>query len=72
MKNALVTGSLGLIGSESVKFLLENGFVVYGIDNDMRKYFFGNDASTKPVKEKLEKIGNYIHYDIDIRDEKKN
>jgi CDP-paratose 2-epimerase len=71
MKNALVTGSLGLIGSESVKFLLENGFIVYGIDNDMRKYFFGNDASTKPVKEKLEKIGNYIHYDIDIRDEKK-
>ena len=45
---AIVTGSAGLIGSQAVKFLHEKGFEVIGIDNDMRSYFFGNDASTKP------------------------
>jgi CDP-paratose 2-epimerase len=47
MAIAIVTGSAGLIGSESVKFLCGKGFHVVGIDNDMRKYFFGPEASTQ-------------------------
>ena len=46
MSLAVVTGSAGLIGSESVRFLILKGFHVIGIENDMRKYFFGAEAST--------------------------
>ncbi|MCP6719180.1 MAG: NAD-dependent epimerase/dehydratase family protein [Patescibacteria group bacterium] len=64
----LITGSSGLIGSESVKFFSEKGFEVTGIDNDMRSYFFGSGASTKKVTEKLKStIPNYKHLNIDIR-----
>jgi CDP-paratose 2-epimerase len=44
MKVALITGSSGLIGSEAVKFFAGKGFQTVGIDNDMRKDFFGEDA----------------------------
>jgi CDP-paratose 2-epimerase len=68
----LITGSGGLIGSESVKFFNEKGFEVYGIDNDMRKYFFGEDASTNSVVDKLERnIPYYTHFNIDIRNKEK-
>ncbi len=46
MKIAIVTGSSGLIGSEAAKFFHQKGFFIVGIDNDMRKYFFGPEAST--------------------------
>ncbi len=71
MKTALVTGSGGLIGSESVKFFKEKGYRVVGIDNDMRKYFFGDDASTSWNVEKLKtELGDdYIHVVVDIRDQ---
>jgi len=68
MKKVLVTGSCGLIGSQSVKFLIDKGYDVYGIDNDMRKYFFGNDSSTNPMKNELLELKNYHHFSIDIRD----
>jgi len=69
MKTAIITGSAGLIGSEGVRFFSEKGFQVVGIDNDMRKVFFGEDASTKWNRDKLkEEIRGYIHHDIDIRD----
>jgi CDP-paratose 2-epimerase len=66
----LVTGSGGLIGSESVTFFIEKGFDVVGIDNDMRKYFFGDEGSTAWNVERLEKIHGekYIHFNADIRD----
>lgn len=68
-KTVVVTGSLGLIGSESVKFFSKKGFKVIGIDNDMRKYFFGQEASTAWNKEVLEKeCPDYIHISADIRD----
>jgi len=71
-KKILVTGSAGLIGSESVKFFAKRGFRVYGIDNDMRAYFFGKDGSTRWNLERLKKeIKNYVHYNVDIRNEKK-
>ena len=49
MKTAIVTGSGGLIGSESARHLAESGFRVIGLDNDMRASFFGETASTNPV-----------------------
>lgn len=70
MKKVLVTGSAGLVGSESVKFFAERGFEVYGIDNDMRAYFFGKEASTLWNRKRLEeKYKNYKHYNFDIRDQ---
>lgn len=69
MQNALITGSGGLIGSQAVKFLHDKGFNIVGIDNDMRSYFFGNEASTKwninKIKESLN--NNYTHFNVDIR-----
>lgn len=53
MNIALVTGSSGLIGSEASKFWEKKGFNVIGIDNDMRSYFFGADASTLPTETQL-------------------
>ena len=72
MKRGLVTGSAGLIGSEAVEFFIKQGFEIVGIDNDLRGYFFGEDASTKWNRDRLmEKYkGNYLHYDYDIRDAK--
>ncbi|MCX9083170.1 MAG: NAD-dependent epimerase/dehydratase family protein [Candidatus Methanoperedens sp.] len=69
MDIALITGSAGLIGAESVRFFSRKGFTVVGIDNDMRKVFFGDEASTKWSLKKLESdIKDYIHYNEDIRD----
>ncbi len=70
MKTALVTGSGGLIGSEAAKFFAEKGFNIIGVDNDMRSYFFGKDASTDWNRQKVEKQlgGKYTHYKADIRD----
>lgn len=68
MSIAIITGSAGLIGSESVRYFHEKGFEVWGIDNNMRKYFFGEDGSTLWKKEELLKLKNYRHFDMDIRD----
>ncbi|PZF74648.1 NAD-dependent epimerase/dehydratase family protein [Taibaiella soli] len=69
MNIAIVTGSGGLIGSESVSFLADKMDLVIGIDNDQRAYFFGAEASTKWNKERLEnQFDNYKHYALDIRD----
>lgn len=71
-KKILVTGSGGLIGSESVRFFAKKGFEVFGIDNNMREYFFGKEASTKWSVSAIKKsIPNYKHFNIDIRDNKK-
>lgn len=68
---ALVTGSGGLIGSEAAKFFAKKGFDIVGIDNNMRSYFFGEDASTewnqKKVQDELK--NSYTHYKVDIRDD---
>jgi len=67
---AIVTGSAGLIGAECVRFLSEKGFQVVGIDNDMRRHFFGPEASTNPRRQALiASIDSYVHHDVDIRDE---
>jgi CDP-paratose 2-epimerase len=69
MAIALVTGSAGLIGSEACRFLAGKKFNLIGIDNDMRKFFFGEEASTEWNRHKLEnEIPGYVHHNIDIRD----
>jgi CDP-paratose 2-epimerase len=70
MNIVIVTGSNGLIGSESVKFFAKQGFKVIGIDNDMRAYFFGNEASTKRKEMKLrDEFPDYNSLCLDIRDQ---
>ena len=53
MSIVLITGSSGLVGSESVGFFSEKGFEVIGIDNNLRKFFFGKDGSTINIKKEL-------------------
>ena len=71
MSLAVVTGSTGLIGSETVGFLCALGYDVVGIDNDMRRLFFGDEASTLGTRRSL--IGrfptSYRHWEVDVRDE---
>ncbi len=70
IKTVLITGSSGLIGSESVKFFIEKGFHVVGVDNNMREYFFGPEASTKWQTQKLQESfkNKFFYYNVDIRD----
>tara|TARA_B110001452_G_scaffold213390_1_gene184118 strand:+ start:328 stop:1380 length:1053 start_codon:yes stop_codon:yes gene_type:complete len=68
MSIILITGSSGLVGSESVNFFSKKGFDVVGIDNDLRKVFFGNEASTNKIKKDLIKNNKrFKSYNIDIR-----
>jgi CDP-paratose 2-epimerase len=69
-KFALVTGSSGLIGSESVGHLCSNGYEVIGIDNNLREFFFGKEASTHWNTARLSKLysNNFKALNIDIRD----
>ena len=55
MSLAIITGSTGLVGSEAVNFFHDKGFDVIGIDNNLRKRFFGESSSTDWVKLKLPK-----------------
>ena len=71
MDICLITGSAGLIGSEAVEFFADKFDLIVGIDNNMRQEFFGQNASTLWNQKRLqEKIKNYIHHSIDIRDDK--
>ena len=68
---AVVTGSAGLIGAEAVRFFSKEGFKVVGIDNNMRKVFFGEEGSTEESRIRLEEeVAGYTHYNIDIRSQK--
>jgi CDP-paratose 2-epimerase len=69
MPVAVVTGSGGLIGSQSVAHFVEEGFDVVGIENDMRAEFFGRSASTRGVTERLLRSYPEFHsLDLDVRD----
>ena len=68
MSVALITGSCGLVGSESSLFFAKKGFDIVGVDNNARKFFFGKEGDISWIKRKLKKnIKNYYHYNIDIR-----
>src|SRR5438046_6302875 len=69
MARVIVTGSAGLIGSETARRFARNGACVVGIDNDMRSQFFGAEASTKKIRDDLiANVRGYKHHDLDIRD----
>ena len=70
MSVVLVTGSAGLIGSETVDAFIRLGLDVVGVDNDLRREFFGDDASTLANRHLLqERHGRrYVHHETDIRD----
>jgi CDP-paratose 2-epimerase len=69
MSIALITGSAGLIGSETSKRFHAEGFDIVGVDNDMRARFFGAEASTASTRTKLENtLARYRHHAIDIRE----
>jgi CDP-paratose 2-epimerase len=69
MSVVLVSGAAGLVGAEAVRFFAKAGFDVVGIDNDMRRVFFGDEASTVWSRQRLEsEVKRYRHIDGDIRD----
>ena len=68
MSLALITGSTGLVGSEAVNFFHDKGFDVIGIDNNLRKFFFGKNGSTSWLRAKLFKRNkNFQNFNVDIR-----
>jgi CDP-paratose 2-epimerase len=69
MKRVLITGSSGLVGSEAVEFFDHRGWEVHGIDNNMRRDFFGPDGDTTWNLERLRrKTMRFTHHALDIRD----
>lgn len=70
MPIVLVTGSCGLIGSETAGFFAEKGFDIVGVDNNLRQAFFGKDGSVLWNQKRLQnKYKNYKHYSVDIRNQ---
>ena len=67
----IITGSTGLIGSSTCEYYLNKKKLVVGIDNDLRKYFFGINGSNKWKEKKLKQNKKYIHYSVDIRNKQK-
>lgn len=70
MTVAVITGSAGLIGSEAARSFAALGFDIIGIDNDMRRVFFGDEASTAWNADILRReLGpRYRQLDLDVRD----
>jgi CDP-paratose 2-epimerase len=67
-RSVLVTGSSGLIGSEAVTYFDARGWTVHGIDNNMRRDFFGPDGDTTANLERLRRsTRRFTHHAIDIR-----
>ena len=65
----LVTGSSGLIGSEAVRYFHAQGHEVVGVDNNMRREFFGPAGDTSWQTEELQRtLPHFRHVAIDIRD----
>jgi CDP-paratose 2-epimerase len=68
MSIVLITGSSGLVGSESVSFFCNKGFEVIGVDNNLREFFFGKNASTFLIERNLKKkYKNFSSFNCDIR-----
>lgn len=68
MKKLIVTGSNGLIGSEVVVYFHDRGWQVFGVDNNMRREFFGEKGDTRWNQRRLQAIcHNFRHVELDIR-----
>jgi CDP-paratose 2-epimerase len=68
VSTVLVTGSSGLIGSECVRHFDNLGWAVHGVDNNLRRDFFGRDGDTSPTLERLRlTCRSFQHHAADIR-----
>jgi CDP-paratose 2-epimerase len=68
-RTAIVTGSSGLIGSETAEFLDKRGWKVHGVDNNMRRNFFGDAGDTRwNLDRLLSATTSFTHHDLDVRD----
>ena len=70
MPTAIVTGSGGLIGSESAVRFVEAGYDVVGIDNDMRALLLRPGGLDRPRHRapRRERPPRFRSLDLDIRD----
>ena len=69
LRKAVVTGSSGLVGSETVMFLDAAGWTVHGVDNNMRADFFGAGGDTRPTLERVRGAASrFVHHELDVRD----
>jgi CDP-paratose 2-epimerase len=70
LKHLLVTGSMGLIGSEVSEYFLQKGWKVFGIDNNQRASFFGLSGDNSANRKRMERYGSayQLFDDVDIRD----
>jgi len=69
MNTLIVTGSSGLIGSESVTYFESRGWRVHGVDNNMRRDFFGPDGDTTWNLNRMRaSTRHFVHHAVDIRD----
>ena len=68
-QTALITGSSGLIGSETVAYLDAHGWIVHGVDNNMRADFFGAAGDTRPTLARLRaETERFTHHDLGVRE----
>ena len=65
-KYAIITGSDGLVGSESVRYFSNLGFKIIGIDNNSRKKFLVTMSILKNRYKLKKEVKNYIHFNLDI------
>jgi CDP-paratose 2-epimerase len=69
MKKILVTGSSGLVGSEVCVHFHDQGYQVYGIDNNQRAFFFGPSGDTRWNQKRLQdRLTHFSHHELDIRE----
>jgi CDP-paratose 2-epimerase len=69
IKTVLVTGCCGLIGSEAAAHFDHQGCRVVGVDNNMRRVFFGEPGDTRWNLQRLQSATKYFqHMSVDIRD----
>jgi CDP-paratose 2-epimerase len=68
-KKILITGSSGLIGSETCSYFGKRGFKVHGVDNNQRAVFFGPQGDTRWNQNRLlREIPGFVHHEMDVRD----
>jgi len=69
MRNMLITGSSGLIGSQVAEYFAARGWIVHGVDNNQRAVFFGPDGDTRWRQRQLEAtLDHFTHHELDLRD----
>src|ERR1044072_4734334 len=69
MSVAIVTGSAGVIGSEAGKLLDGRGRARVGIEKDMRRHLFRQDASPDWNTRQLQgTLKHFEHHPTDVRD----